>query len=240
VIVQRETRDFVLIRQSDHAALAADLMGAWTAGGLLTNPRRDWILAAARAHDDGWDVEDEAMIVDADGAPVDFIAASLAVKHGVWPRCLAQLDAGPPYVAALVAQHALTVYGDHRAKPEWQPFFETMAMSRAALLARCDPETAAHIDADYRFVRMADILSLIFCKGWRQPFEHDGHRIAVDDGVLGVAPDPFNDARIPIAVTARRIPRRAYTSDADLRSAIAAASVVMIEGTAVGPTHSDF
>ena len=234
MIVQRETADFVLIRQSDHAALAADIIAAWTAGDLPSNPRRDQILAAARAHDDGWNEEDETMTVDADGVPVDFITAPLAVKHRVWPRCLAQLDAGPPYVAALVAQHALTVYADHRGKPEWQPFFEAMTVRRRALIAACAQDAVASLDEDYRFVRMADILSLIFCKGWRQPFDHDGRHIEVDANVLTVTPEPFGGARIPLQLAARRIPRRAYASDDDLRSTIAAAPVVMLEGTAVG------
>ena len=234
MIVQPEASDFVLIRQSSHAGLAADMIGAWMAGSLPSNPRRDLILAAARAHDDGWNDEDDMMRVDGDGVPVDFITAPPAVKHRVWPRCLGRLDAGPPYVAALVAQHALTVYADHREKPEWQPFFEAMAARRAVFIERCDPATAAHIDADYRFVRMADILSLIFCKGWRQPFDHDGRHIEVHADELTVTPDPFGGVRIPLRVAARSVPRRAYASDDDLRSTIGAASVVMLTGTALG------
>ena len=88
---------------------------------------------------------------------------------------------------------------------------------------RAAQDAVAGLDEDYRFVRMADILSLIFCKGWRQPFDHDGRHISVDANVLTVTPEPFGGARIPLRLAARRIPRRAYASDEDLRSTIAAA-----------------
>jgi hypothetical protein len=231
VIVQREPNELVLIRQPDHAALAADLIAAWTAEGLPTNPRRARILMAARAHDDGWADEDAAMEVDADGTPVDFIAAGAGVKYRVWPRCLERL-ADSPYVGALVAQHALTVYRDNREKTEWQPFFEDMSRRRDALLARCEAGAAETIDADYRFVRMADILSLIFCKGWRQPYDHDGYHIATTDGALTVTPNPFGGARVPVKLAARRIARRRYDSATDLRNALAAAPLEWIESVA--------
>ena len=232
MIVQQDLTELVLIRQPDHAALAVDLIAAWTREGLPANLRRHQILLATGAHDDGWEAEDAAMEIDADGAPVDFIAASPGVKHRVWPRCLDRLE-DTPYVAALVAQHALTVYRDNREKPEWQPFFDDMARRRTDLLARCPAQARETTDADYRFVRMADILSLIFCKGWRQPYDHDGYHIAVDAGALTVTPDPFAGAHVPIRVAARRIPNRRYDSAATLRATIAAAPFVFIEG-AVG------
>jgi len=53
MIVQTTETDFVLIRQPDHARLAARLMAAWQDGGLPANPRRETILASTAAHDDG-------------------------------------------------------------------------------------------------------------------------------------------------------------------------------------------
>src|SRR4051812_8200550 len=99
MIVQGFDQDLVLIRQPDHARLAARLMAAWQDGGLPANPRRDAILAATAAHDDGWIEEDAAPIVGADGGPVDFIAADLRVKHRVWPRVVESLAREQPYAA---------------------------------------------------------------------------------------------------------------------------------------------
>lgn len=234
MIIQGHDTELVLIRQPDHARLAARLMANWQDGGLPANPRRDAILAATAVHDDGWIEEDAAPIVDADGRPIDFITADVAVKQRVWQRVVGALAGEQPYVAALVAQHALTVYTDHRGKPEWQAFFARMADLRTAILSRCDPASAANIDEDYRFVRMGDILSLIFCGGWRQPYDHDGRHIERHGGVLTIAPDPFGGQTIEIAIEARRIPRQPYGSDAAFRAAYDAAAVDSLRGTAAG------
>jgi len=234
MIIQRHDTELVLIRQPDHARLAARLMAAWQDGGLPANPRRDAILAATAAHDDGWFEEDAAPIVDAEGRPVDFITADLAVKQRVWHRVVGALAVDQPYVAALVAQHALTVYADHRGTPEWHAFFARMTDLRTANLSRCEPAAAANIDDDYRFVRMGDILSLIFCGGWRQPYDHDGRHIEERGGVLTIAPDPFGGHTIDMALEARRIPRQPYGSDAALRAAYDGAPIEARRGTAVG------
>jgi hypothetical protein len=235
VIVRPTGRDtLLLIRQPDHAALAADLISAWTDGALPANPRRDRIVAAARSHDDGWDEEDDAPLVGGDGEPVDFIAAPAEVKQRVWPRAIGRLAAADAYVAALVAQHALTVYDHYAGDPAWTTFFATLAASRARLLTRCEPAAAASLEADYPFVRAADLLSLAFCNGWEKPAEYGGHRITVTPDGLEVSPDPFSGRLVPFRVPARRIERRIYRDAADLRSVVTAAATEWIEGTARG------
>ena len=234
MIVQRTESHLVLIRQPDHARLAARMMAAWQEDGLPANPRRSDILAATGAHDDGWVEEDAAPVIDAEGRPVDFIAADLAVKQRVWPRVVASLAGNQPYAAALVAQHALTVYADHQAKPEWQAFFAAMARQRTAILARCADAEAAAIESDYRFVRMGDILSLIFCGGWRQPYDFDGRHLEQNGDVLTVSPDPFAWQPLDLALEMRRVPLQRYESDAELRAALTAAPVEWLRGTATG------
>jgi hypothetical protein len=234
LIIRTDGKDLVFIRQPDHAAAAADLMRAWTTDGLPRNPRRDSILSAIHAHDNGWIEEDDDTIVSDEGTPVDFIAVPFEVKQRVWPRCVDRLGAQWPYVAALVAQHSLTIFQDSRAKPEWQPYFEEMTARRDALLSRCAAQTAAAIDEDYRFVRMADLMSLVFCNAWVEPLEYRGRRVLLTGTALTVTPDPFGGARVELRIPARRAPRRAYASAADLRAEIAAAQPEILEGTAVG------
>jgi hypothetical protein len=234
LIIRKEGADLVFIRQPDHAAAAADLMAAWTLDGLPTNPRRDSILTAIRSHDNGWIEEDDETIVSEDGEPVDFVAVPLEVKQRVWPRNVDRLGAYWPYVAALVAQHSLTIFKDHRDEPEWGPYFEAMTRRRDALLTQCHPHVAAGIDQDYRFVRIADLMSLVFCNAWPDPLEYGGHRFVLNGDVLTVTPDPFEGARVELSIPARRVPSRRFASAGDLRGGIASAAPEILEGVAVG------
>ena len=90
-------------------------MEAWTA--LATHPRRAPILHAIGEHDNGWAEADAAPSVNpATGNPIDFVSAPLTVRHGVWPRAVQRL-APDPWAAALVAQHAITVYERYASDP---------------------------------------------------------------------------------------------------------------------------
>ena len=97
------------------------------------------------------------------------------MKQRVWPRAIGRLAAADAYVAALVAQHALTVYDHYASDRAWTTFFDTLAASRARLLTRCEPASGAFDGSD----DAADLLSLAFCNGWEKPAEYGGHRITV-------------------------------------------------------------
>jgi hypothetical protein len=233
MIIRQDRNALLFIAQADHARLAADLMAAWHIDGLPAHPRRDLILLATREHDNGWREEDAALHV-ADGEPLDFMSVRPAVKHRIWPRAAARAADLHPYAGALVAQHALSVHGQQRSDPEWRAFFETMDRVRRDLLARCDPAAAAALADDYRFVQIGDQLSLIFCNGWTAPFPTAGGRTILRGTTLEIAPDPFAGRRVALRVPARRLPRRTFTSAAELRAALDAAAVEAFEGDAAG------
>jgi len=108
VIVRRVHDAIQLITQPDHAHLARTIMEHCVP--LAARRRRDAILHAIAEHDNGWAEEDAAPTVNpTTGTVVDFVSAPLSVRHAVWPRGIARL-ADDPWAAALVAQHALTVY----------------------------------------------------------------------------------------------------------------------------------
>ena len=54
VIIRASGDELLLIKQIDHAALAARLIAAWRRGGFPQSARHDEILFATRRHDDGW------------------------------------------------------------------------------------------------------------------------------------------------------------------------------------------
>src|SRR6476660_3782455 len=208
MIIRAIGNDLLFVTQPDHARLASEIMAAWRLDGFPDHPRRDAILNAAREHDNGWREEDAETLVDGDGTPVDFIAAPVPVKHRIWPRAVRRLAGDHPYEAALVAQHALTVHADYRDRPDWQAFFDTIEGLRGEALARAGTGAAATLDDGYRFVNIADRLSLIFCSGWRERFGDRQLQIQLTGATLIVKPDPFGGLSVPLRVMARRLPAR--------------------------------
>jgi hypothetical protein len=223
----------LLITQPDHAALAGAIIGAWRANGLPASPRRDTVLFATSHHDDGWMEIDVAPLVGADGEVLDFINSPDDVRLGVWPRVVAKF-AEQPYVAALTAQHALSIYEPYRGHAIRAAFFAEMQRLRDAALARATPRTPADLASDYFFVGLGDTLSLTFCNAWTEPRRVGDYGIQLVGDRLIIAPDPFDGAELPLKIAGRRLPNRRFTS-AEAASAYLAAPVVTLDAVLSGP-----
>ena len=235
MIIRPAVDDLLLITQPDHAALAGAVMAAWRADGLPAHREREELLLAVREHDNGWLEPDTEPTVDAaTGAPEDFLDAPVAVRQAVWPRGTARLAGAHPYAAALVAHHALNVYRRHRDDAAWQAFFDDMEGARRAALDRVPAGRREGWPGDYRFLFLGDLVSLVFCHGWMQPFDGEGYRLRLTAATLEITPDPFDGRVVPLGVWARRIPARRYAGVEDLRRTLAAAPTVTLEGAARG------
>jgi hypothetical protein len=209
-------------------------MAHWRADGLPESPRRDDILLATRAHDNGWYGPDDKPIVDpGTGQVLDFVRAPADVRQALWPRGVARLSA-TPYAAALVAEHALQVYHSNRDAPDWTAFFAHMKALRDAHLGESAEADADDLSRDYAFLRMGDLLSLMFCGRWLQPQDQDGYALQLQGDRLRVAPDPFGGQEVPLSVAARVFPNRAFPKAADAWYAFERAEVVTLTGVALG------
>ena len=226
-----------LITQPDHAHLARRVMTHCVP--LAAASRRDAILHAIDEHDNGWAEEDAAPRVNpATGQVVDFVTAPAAVRLMVWPRGVARL-AGDPWAAALVAQHAITVYDRFRQDSEWRPFFAEMEHLRDAML-HASGLPLDELLSDYVFVRLADLISLTFCTGWTDEQRFDEWAVQLSGARSGssdppwsrvvVTPDAFGGAEIPIEITAREIRSQSFRSDAELREALREAGTTVLRG----------
>lgn len=232
MIVRDAGTTYELITQPEHAQLARQIMDGCEP--LRGHRRRDSILLAIGEHDNGWKEEDAAMTVDAStGALHDFIHAPLAVRHRVWPRGIARLH-HDRWAAALVAQHALVAYDRFRKEPEWTSFFDVITRMRDDLLTGSDA-TLETLQDDYRFVRVADLISLTFCLGWTGSQSHADFTVGSDDGhTVTVAPGLFGGSTKPIAINARVIPKRRYTDATELQRTIVDAGTTTVRGAVVG------
>lgn len=230
MIVRQAGAGLLLITQPDHAQLAGRIMRHCVS--LADHPRRGAILRAIAEHDNGWAEEDAAPLADpGSGGVVDFVAAPLAVRHRVWPRAVERL-ARDQWAAALVAQHAITVYDRFRPDPAWAPFFAGMEALRDRMAEF--GATATDLRDDYAFVRLGDLVSLTFCTGWTDDQRYADWTVRLSGDRVRVAPDPFGGAVIPIEIAAREIPARPFRTDAELRDALARASTTVLRGAASG------
>jgi hypothetical protein len=235
VIVRSVPDGLLLVTQPDHAALAADILERWDLGE-LPHPWRSVLLYATRQHDNGWLDVDPRPSPGADGRPYDFLAAPDDVRRGIWPRAAGRLARERPLAGALVAQHALTIYSRYETDPGWSGFFSGLAAARDRLLARggaLEGEARAVFGRAYDFLHRADLASLIFCNGWREPHADRGHRFILLDDTLRVAPDPFAGRIVDLRVRGRVIPDARYASDEALRQALGRAPERWLTGVAL-------
>jgi hypothetical protein len=233
VIIRATDGQLLLIPQPDHAALSGAVMAAWQRNRMAAG-RRDHILLATSEHDNGWREEDAIPLVDAaTGRILDFIDAPVAVRQRVWPRGVGRL-ASTPYAAALVAQHALTVYDRYRTLPAWTSFFERMEGIRADALRQAVPLSLDNLQHDYFFVRMGDLISLTFCNGWREPQRLDDYELRWDGRRLVIKPDPFEGQEVRLSVAARPLPNQRYRSADEAGALFHSAAIVALTGVALG------
>ena len=235
MIVRRLADRLQLITQPDHAQLAGAIMEFCVA--LRAEPRRDAILRAVYAHDNGWLEEDQLPRVNAEtGDVIDFVSAPLSVRHAVWPRAVMRLGKDA-WTAALIAQHAITVYDRFRRNSEWSSFFAALEAERDARL-EISNLSLEDLIGDYRYVRLGDLISLTFCTGWTDVQRFGEYTIRLSGAHVVVSSDLFGGATIPIEITAREIPSQRLESDAALGAALRAANTSVLRGAVSGAdTH---
>ena len=229
MIVRRLLHGVQLITQPDHAHLSQRIMEH--CAELDDRPRRQSILLAIGQHDNGWEEEDAAPVVDLEtGTVVDFVTAALAVRHRVWPRAIGRLS-HDPWAAALVGQHALTVYDRFQGDAAWTSFFDELTVLRDAMLGASGGSFAGLLD-DYSFVRLGDLISLTFCTGWTDEQRFGGWVVRGSGASVTVTPKSF-PRPVPFDVAARELRAAAFRSDAELREALAATAATMLHGEVV-------
>ncbi len=212
------------VTQPDHAHLAGEILALWRADGLPAHPRRAEILFAGREHDNGWREADAAPRWDAAaGRPRDFLTMATADRIEIWERGTARFAGSHPYASLLIVRHAQALHRDRAGDPAWQDFLAYLDELARGLLA----ETGAapdEVESDYRFLDLADLVSLSALNGAPERFLRHGVAGRRESGGETVHLSPFPLAgATAFEVPCRRIPSRPYAGDADLGGELAAA-----------------
>ena len=222
MIVVEDRGELLLVTQPDHARFAAQLLALWRRRELREHPRRDLLITAVREHDNGWREADAAPRIDpSSGRPYDFRSLPDEPRRELWRRGVERFAIELPYAALLAAQHSWKLHRGRHADPGWPPFLAELAELREELLAAAALD-ADELAADYRWLELADTLSLAVCCRSTAPVVRGGLVARWRDGVLEIEPFPLAGATT-FEIPCRRIPDRRYGGEADLASALGAA-----------------
>lgn len=237
MIVVPDEGELLVFTQHDHARLAGEVLSLWRSGGLPEHPRRDELLFAVREHDNGWREADSAPRVDpATGRPHDFATLPREARIELWVRGAGRYAGRRPWAALLITRHALALHRDRRGEEPWdEEMFAPLDELYEALLEGTGA-AEEEVAADYRYLELADALSLAACNRWTEPTQRrdhrfrwlaDGRRVGREGagevaGELELDPFPLAGATT-FRVPCRRLPDRPYRGDADLGGELAVA-----------------
>ena len=222
MIVVEEAGELRLVTQPDHARFAAQLLSLWRCRELTEHPRREQLLTAVREHDNGWREADAAPHVDrSSGRPCDFRALPSRPRREIWRRGVQRFSDEAPYVALLAAEHSWKLHRDRRDDPGWAAYLGELAEHRGELLAAAELDET-RLARDYRWLELADALSLAVCCRSEEPVMRHGLTARVSGGELEIEPFPLAGVTT-FEVPCRRIADRRYRGEADLAGALGTA-----------------
>lgn len=193
MIVQPRDGQLLLIRQTDHAALAGVFAEHW-GNHVFTMPSpREAVIAAALHHDDGWLLWEVAPRLDpATRRPYQFTAMPLAEHIGFYRAGIERVFALAPYAGLLTLMHLAGLYQmrygtDPRIQPKSlspdeeqlrQQFLgelqQQQEMLRRDLPAQGIPASwleDRRLWCNYKLLQMYDRLSLYFCTAPPRPLQ---------------------------------------------------------------------
>ncbi|HUB25282.1 MAG TPA: DUF3891 family protein [Tepidisphaeraceae bacterium] len=180
--------ELVVVKQMEHARLAADLAAEVGNAQFASPMPRGPMLDAAAMHDCGWPAHDDAPTITAHGAPAHALEMPLGVMLPIWSASTDSSAAKNPYAGLLVSLHGLHLSLRAHVDPSATPLvfalnkfqhrqIEVQEELRKRLAMRIDkplryglaePNSAAEEDLlrfNFTLLEMADQLSLNLCFG---------------------------------------------------------------------------
>jgi len=208
------------ITQPDHARLSREILSLWRSDGLPDHPRRETLLVATREHDNGWQEADSAPRLNrARGCPHDFISMPSADRLALWRRGVERHRQDMPYVAALILEHARRLHSDAATEGAWAEFLSMLDSLRGELLEESG-ESVENLLGDYRWLEVADSLSLAMCSGLSDAFECHGFNGQLLGETLHLEPFPLAGSTT-FSVACRCLAQGDWDSDAEIAVALA-------------------
>lgn len=219
------------VTQADHARFASELLSLFRLPELVGHPRRQRLLRAVAEHDNGWWEADAAPRLAADGScALDFRAVAAELRQEIWLRGVERFADEDPYIAALLAAHALRLAERWRGEESWASFLGPVT-SRLEELLQASGELPEALAEDDRWMCLADSLSLAVCAGepgllalpgWSLRLPAAGAGGAFPDQGIAVRLEPFPFAGVTaFELSCRWLAAERFASPAALGVALA-------------------
>ncbi len=221
MIVQPRDGQLLLIRQTDHAALAGVFAEHWGNADFALPSPRDPVIAAATHHDDGWLLWESAPRIDpSTRRPYQFTAMPLAEHIGFYRAGIEHVLTLAPYAGLLTLMHLAGLYQmrfhtDRHMQPKklstdeehMQRQFLDELHQQQELLLRELPQRGVpaswleerRLWCNYKLLQMYDRLSLYFCTAPPRPATLEPAPRDYEGGETQLTLTPLNERAVAIS-----------------------------------------
>lgn len=231
-------RGWILFTQNDHARLAGDIMKHW--GNEMFSGIEPFgeVMHAIDNHDLGWIAWDNLpKINESSGYPANFMEMHASEQKEIWSDSFENDYKNHSYSSALIALHfsklnEKSLMNDPEDKDalELQEKINNLIDSVFDInyTSLMDNNLPADVMTNLKFVQIGDIISLALCHGWKStelletPVDYEGNTIDMsiksEDGFRYIIePNPFSREKLDIDITGRRLLKKMFASDEELR-----------------------
>lgn len=240
-MIRKETDNgWILFNQHDHAKLAAEIMEFWGNGDFTTFSPFDEVLFAIEQHDNGWkEWDSHPQVNQGNNYPMNFMEMELDDQHDIWRKCFSNHADEHPYASALIALHfrkfnckSISKTPSNGKAVEMKNEIDRFIVEKLGLEHFDSVDTLPQdILLNLRFLQIGDIISLTLCHGWNSmkidnvPTDYDGSSCKMilnsdNGGRYNISPDPFCRDSMEFRIRGRRINRREFESDEQMREMI--------------------
>jgi hypothetical protein len=246
------TRGWILITQYDHAVFAGSIMEHW-GNELFSRPRpEEEVIFAVREHDFGWIKWDSSPKINPEnGFPANFMEMESSDQTGIWSRSLESHSREHPYASALIALHFARfnnkLIGRDPSDENARRLEGEIGRFVSEKLGNDNTESGTgqlpeDIMINLRFVQVGDIISLALCHGWTSmeltdvPIDYEGASetlaLKSEDGYnYRITPFPFSEDVLTLRISGRKLGRKTFSDDNNLRKEIGDAPYITLDFT---------
>lgn len=209
-----------VVLQTDHADLSGDLAAAWA----QRTERSPSLQTAARRHDDGWAVWEQAPMCEVENSkPLNFLDVGVLAHLAFYRAGIAAITEQDPYAGLLVSMHGAGIYrGRYGEQPDLRltaaeaarEQVDAFVVEQESAYEERDASlgiTAGERERDYRLLQVYDRMSLLFCMANTlapPASEFSGfHFRAERPGLVRMDPFPFDGEERQFSLLRRLLPK---------------------------------